>query len=318
MLQVARLAPKLLGDSADLVRAFLLSRQNTDGGFQDRTGDSDLYYTVFGLDGLLALQVPGFTQERPDANREWDDVFSGAARYASMFEDGAGLDFVHLCCLARVWATLSGQCGRTGPPSAVRLGILGRLEGFRSRDGGYYPKPRADSGSVYGCFLGLGAHQDLNAELSDRGGLIRCLKEMESADGAWFNERVPSPTLSPGATRAVPGIGSTNAAAAAVSLLRSLSAPIQAAAGDWLIARCHSSGGFLASPGAPIPDLLSTATALHALAGLEVPLEPLRERCLDFVDSLWTNSGGFHGNWADDALDCEYTYYGLLALGHLS
>ena len=44
----------------------------------------------------------------------------------------------------------------------------------------------------------------------------------------------------------------------------------------------------------------------------------MKETCLDFVDSLWTSTGGFYGNWADDAIDCEYTYYGLLALGHLS
>ncbi len=71
-------------------------------------------------------------------------------------------------------------------------------------------------------------------------------------------------------------------------------------------------------PKAPIPDLLSTATALHALAGLERDLSPVRESCLDFIDTLWSNEGGFHGHWSDDALDCEYTYYGLLALGHLS
>lgn len=28
--------------------------------------------------------------------------------------------------------------------------------------------------------------------------------------------------------------------------------------------------------------------------------------------------GGFHGHWADDHLDVEYTSYALLALGHLS
>ena len=82
--------------------------------------------------------------------------------------------------------------------------------------------------------------------------------------------------------------------------------------------RCHSSGGFLATPVAPIPDLLSTATGLHALAALHVPLTGIYEPCLDFVDSLWTNRGGFYGSWVDDVLDCEYTYYGLLALGHLT
>ena len=44
----------------------------------------------------------------------------------------------------------------------------------------------------------------------------------------------------------------------------------------------------------------------------------IREKCLDFIDTLWMNEGGFCGSWLDQALDCEYTYYGLLALGHLS
>jgi len=38
MLQVARLAPKVLGDSTDLVRQFILHQQNADGGFKDRAG----------------------------------------------------------------------------------------------------------------------------------------------------------------------------------------------------------------------------------------------------------------------------------------
>jgi prenyltransferase beta subunit len=59
MLQVARLAPAVLGaEAAGLVADFFRARQNSDGGFQDRVGRSDLYYTVFGLDGLAALQAP--------------------------------------------------------------------------------------------------------------------------------------------------------------------------------------------------------------------------------------------------------------------
>ena len=55
----------------------------------------------------------------------------------------------------------------------------------------------------------------------------------------------------------------------------------------------------MATPTAPIPDLLSTATALHALAGAERDLsEDQRERCLDFIDTLWTNEGAFHGHWS--------------------
>ena len=66
-----------------------------------------------------------------------------------------------------------------------------------------------------------------------------------------------------------------------------------------------------------MPDLLSTATALHALASLGVDFSPTVEPCLNFVDTLWTGRG-FCGHWADEIVDCEYTYYALLALGHLS
>ena len=64
--------------------------------------------------------------------------------------------------------------------------------------------------------------------------------------------------------------------------------------------------------------MLSTATALHALAGLETSFELIKDICLDFLDTLWTNEGSFFGNWTEETLDCEYTFYGLLALGHLS
>lgn len=75
----------------------------------------------------------------------------------------------------------------------------------------------------------------------------------------------------------------------------------------------------MAMPLAPIPDLLSTATSLHALACLDLSLSAsAKELCLNFLDSLWSAEGGFHGHWADDHLDVEYTFYGLLALGHLT
>jgi prenyltransferase beta subunit len=124
-------------------------------------------------------------------------------------------------------------------------------------------------------------------------------------DGAYSNQ--------PGASR-----GLTTSTAAAVLLLRHLGETPGANLADWLLARAHPQGGFYALPDAPVPDLLSTACALHALAAMQTPLESLREPCLDFVDSLWTNRGGFYGSWADDTIDCEYTYYALLSLGHLS
>jgi len=289
MLQVARLAPKLLGESAELVRHFLQSQQTEDGGFQDRGGKSDLYYTVFGLDGLLALQA-----EVPRTR---------IAPYLKSFGDGEGLDFVHLCCLARSWAAIATQGRLDSEPAAAE--ILRRIETFRARDGGYHPVCGRESGTAYAAFLAVGACQDLKADCPEPRRLVQSLKFLETTDGAWANERNVK-------------TGSTNATAAAITALRNLNVPVNQSAGDWLLARCHPEGGFLAAPGAPIPDLLSTATALHALAGLQVSFDGVKEKCLDFIDTLWTNEGAFHGQWADDHVDCEYTYYGLLALGHLS
>ena len=91
MLQVARLAPNLLGDASSAVAEFLLAGFNDDGGAADRSGRSDLYYTVFALEGLVALQ-----REIPPHVRGFLERFNG----------GRDLDLVHLCCLARCWATL--------------------------------------------------------------------------------------------------------------------------------------------------------------------------------------------------------------------
>lgn len=286
MLQVARLAPQQLGESRDLVAAFLRSRLAADGGFQNRDGDSDLYYTVFGLEGLVALQeaVPA----------------EAVTPFLRHFGDGEGLDFVHLACLARCWAGVSRDL--TGVPSRA---ILARLEDHRTGDGGYAQTPEAPHGSVYAGFLALGAYEDFHAALPEPDRLLDSIGGLRAHDGGYANR--------PGDAHGV-----TTVTAAAVALLKTLGGPIDPHLGMWLLDRCQPTGGFVATPAAPIPDLLSTATGLHALAALHVPLEGVAEPCLDFVDSLWTNRGGFFGSWVDDTLDCEYTYYGLLALGHLT
>jgi prenyltransferase beta subunit len=342
MLQAAGGAPDLLGESTGLVRGFFLRQQNADGGFKDRAGKSDLYYTVFGLDGLAALAVhaSGSTPPGPDLMRA-----AGRARpFLYSYGDGAGLDFVHLCCLARAWGALLGLDSEAEScPGDTAAKILRRIEDYRSSDGGYNPILHSESGTAYGAFLALGAHLDLTAVvhaprgrrrgaasvLDDiasfvhrvmparfmpaatrlrRSQLIASLRRLETPDGAYTNQQ--SPTTAPPS-------GSTNATAAAVTVLRHLGAAATPSAADWLLARAPLQGGFLAIPGAPMPDLLSTATALHALAGLGVSFDSCGERCLDFIDSLWSNEGGFYGHWGDEFLDCEYTFYALLALGHL-
>ena len=287
MLQVARLAPKPLGDAAELVVGFLRSQLNDDGGFADRAGASDLYYTVFGLEGLLALRA--------------DVPVAKVESYLKSFGGGETLDLIHASCLARCWAGLPPDVRAQAP----RDSILARVEAFRSKDGTYSATAGSNFGTLYGCFLALGAYEDLGVAAPDTEAMLRCAARLRAADGGYANQDdLP--------------MGLTPSTAAAATLMRHLGRPPGPEVAEWLLARCHPEGGFYATPEAPIPDLLSTATALHALAGMHADIERIKEPCLDFIDSLWTNRGAFYGNWADDVADCEYTFYALLALGHWS
>ena len=288
LLQVARLAPRLLGDSTDLVREFFRGRLSPTGAGLDRDGRPDLYYTIFALAGLQAL----------DAEVPREKVIAFLLSHG----DGAKLDFVHVSSLARCWAAV----GREHLPPGRAPALLARLETFRKPDGGYEGDAKLAHGTAYGAFVALGAYEDLGHTPPNILKLVQSLKRLETPDGAWSN--VPNARF-----------GATNATAGAVTLIRHLGFPVNDRVGDWLLAQVHPQGGFLAVPGAPMPDLLSTATAIHALAAIERRLPSgVHERCLDFIDTLWSAQGGFHGHWADDHLDAEYTYYALLALGHLS
>lgn len=287
MLQVARLAPKILGESAELVGAFLRRQFSDQGGFTDREGKPDLYYTVFGVEAMLALQL-----ELPQAS---------LTAYLKTWQQIGKMDFVHVCSLARAAAGVGGEV----LSSIDKAAIVSRLQDFRTTDGGFHGTPGKVRGSAYGALLAWGAYSDLGVTLLESGRLLESLLSLQLSDGSFANE----PEISE---------GTTTATGAAVTLCRYLGHKLDAAPGEWLLQQIHVSGGFLATPRAPLPDLLSTAVALHALDSMEVSYADVREACLDFVDSLWSAEGGFHGHWADDHLDCEYTYYGLLALGHLA
>src|SRR5690349_12969220 len=95
LLQVARLSPRLLADSAPLVRDFFARQFNEHGAACDRAGKPDLYYTIFALAGAQALDAP----IPADRTREWLASFSPVE---------TSLDFVHQGALARCWAATGG------------------------------------------------------------------------------------------------------------------------------------------------------------------------------------------------------------------
>lgn len=276
----------VLEDSISPVINFLTAGINPDGGFRGRDEQSDLYYTVFGLEALLTLDAP-FSRDR---------TFT----FLQKFINQKSLDLIHLASLIRCCTNLSDN----GIEKELRDKFINNLEKFRSADGGYANNTGVDNGTIYGCFLALAAYQDLQIDMPEYTTVIECIQALSAADGGFSNNSEIQ-------------TGSTNATAAAMVVLHHLNQPVNKKVADWLFSQCTSSGGFLAIQKAPIPDLLSTATALHALVITGFEIDTIKEKCLDFIDSLWCAKGGFYGNWADTILDCEYTYYGLLALGNL-
>jgi len=288
MIRTAARAARPLGSGIRAVEDFIRSRLLDDGGFAGRDGRSDLYYTAFALDTLAALNAA------PDTRR--------VESYVHRFSVGTALDFVHRTALARCWARLPGL--RITP--AWRRELARSLETCRAPDGGFHTVPSPDASSVTGTFLALGAYNDLQMIPPASHNLLKSLDTLRSRDGAFANE---------------PGLlqGTTLATAGMLVLRRRLHLPVGAGLTDWLEARLHRDGGFLAAPDAPSPDLLSTATALYALRLADKRLDrPRLDACLTFIEGLHEPDGGFCGQWTDTVTDTEYTFYALLSLGCLT
>ena len=143
LLQVARLAPRLLADSADLVRAFYARQFNEQGAASDRGGKPDLYYTIFALAGAQALDVPVPIEQ----TREW----------LKTFREGGQLDFVHLGALALCWAVVGGASPDL--VSAV-LAVIDRIAEMVDAIGAGEDLPEGDDAPLIAALAESAGNQD--------------------------------------------------------------------------------------------------------------------------------------------------------------
>ncbi len=231
-IEAASRAVATLGESSMLVEKFIRGNFNDDGGFSDRAGRSDLYYTVFGIETLIALGA---------------DLPTDAIKTYLRSIEIPELDFVHLTCLGRCLADIFGD---QGVDRNFQNDIIQQLAQYRSLDGGISNVKNARQATMYGCFLGAGLYQDMGVEIPGTEGLIACVESLARDGGSYANE----PAMTAGATAST---------AAAITLQHFLNVPIKSESLDWLTDRMHPKGGFVALPSVPIADLLSTATALH-------------------------------------------------------
>ena len=270
-------------DALGSVLRFVSSQQLGVGGFCGRSSEDDLYYTFFAISILVIMGGAVNTVS--------------LVKYLDSFGDGADLDFIHLACLIRCQVIIGGT------DDELMAKQRETLEEYRADDGGYQQAGKGSAtGSVYACFIAWLVYSDMKKDMPDKGGVIFCLESFKLDDGSYVNDMSVKS-------------GSTTATAAAIVLLCEFGLPVGDDTITQLLSRAVVTGGFFACDSAPIPDLLSTATALYALRKVGYELGCGLEVHHDYVASLWNEDGGFAGNALDGDSDCEYTYYALLALG---
>ncbi len=281
----------------DLVRQrhtrYLLERQNADGGFSGREGESDLYYTGFALRGLAVLDALG------------PDVCDRAASYlrGSLASRASVIDLFSLLYACLVVQAAGGADVLAGSPADWPDRVAATLETFRTPDGGYNKSPGATAGSTYHTFLVGLCYQLLGRPLPHREVVARFVRDRRRDDGG-FVEVAPMRR------------SGTNPTAAGVGILQlvtdgAVPAADADAAADFLARMAGDDGGLRANDRVPLSDLLSTFTGCWTLAQLgamdRIDPAPVAE----FARAVELPGGGFRGGLWDEAADVEYTFYGL-------
>ncbi len=122
---------------------YLASRQNPDGGFPGREGESDLYYTGFALRGLAVLDAL-----TPEIAAQTGNFLRAALTKQTSVVDF--FSFLYACVLVQA---SGGIDVLEGSHADWPTRVAAALEGFRTRDNGYNKSPGATSGSTYHTFL---------------------------------------------------------------------------------------------------------------------------------------------------------------------
>jgi geranylgeranyl transferase type-2 subunit beta len=298
----ARLADGLLRLPADFRArhiAYLLARQNADGGFSGREGGSDLYYTGFALRGLAVLDA--LTPEI--CLRAAGFLRSSLTRQASV------VDFYSLLYACVLVQAGGGPDVLADSPPDWPERVAATLESFRAPDGGFAKEPGAVSGSTYHTFLVALCYELLRRPVPRSPDLAAFARSRRREDGGYVEV---APMRRSG----------TNPTAASVGVLQLAGEPLTAgereAVVGFLAAMPSEEGGLRANGRIPAADLLSTFTGCWTLAQLGALDRIDSAAALDYARSLEAVGGGFRGGLWDERSDVEYTLYGLGTLALLS
>lgn len=270
---------RLGSEAIQRVSGFIESQRTSEDAFMNKSGETDVYYTSFGwlLSHILGI---GLNTEKKAAYLDKQLVSS--------------MDLVHYAAYMR--CRMLHRLAKKGKWRSLLN--AGRQVSVRSLDS-FEHLPHADKGSPYTRFIWMSLLEDTqNREEKEQ--LLAALEPYHVPEGGYSNLRDRR-------------VATTNATVAALAVIGQTEG-YKRDNKDLLYLQNtqHSTGGFKAGEGAPVPDLLSTATALFMMKCYG--MRPLRSAS-DFIEAHWLDSGGFSATLLEDSSDVEYTFYGLLALG---
>ena len=276
---------------------FYLDMQRPDGGFAGRQGDSDLYYTGFGLRGLAIL----------------GELKGDAANHAGKFLQGrltgqeSIVDFLSLIYSAELLRTLADVDIFAEVQTDWKAAVVDSFLKLRRDDGGFAKGAEGHASSTYHSFLVSICLQLLGSPIPAPEKLTDFLKSQQAEDGGFREIRVSKRS----------GTNPTAAAVATLRMLDALTGDLAEDAAEFLLDMQNDEGGLLANTRIPIADILSTFTGLVSLQDLDADNQIDKAAMLRFVRSLESEDGGFIAAAWDEVRDVEYSFYGLGTLGLL-
>ncbi len=284
-------------------RRLFLSRQLPDGGFPGREGGSDLYYTAFALRAIALLGEP-----EADFTQRVADYLLGQTKASVSI-----IDTISLIFAASLLETWSGVCVFTTSTDDWVQTTVESFERLRRPDGGYAKTEAGHASSTYQTFLIALAYQLLEKPLPDPERASEFILGQEREGGGFVEIGVMRRS-------------GTNPTAAAIGVLRVLQSQVEPElltptikenVARFLAGTFNEEGGYRANTQIPLADLLSTYTALQTLGDMGYWNQVDADAVLRFVRSLQDSAGGFRAAAWDDAIDVEYSFYGMASLGLL-
>lgn len=279
-------------------RDFVLSKQNLDGGFSGREGDSDLYYSSF---AVRALQILG---ELTPA------IATRMVGYLKFFDwQTLGvIDLMNWLSMAAMVQLAGGDDVLKDAPADWADQIARRLEALRMTDGGYTKGTEGAASSTYHTFLVVLAYQLLGKTTPRPNALAQFIYDRQRDDGGFVEI----------AQMKRSGTNPTAAACAILHMQGRVDAELREDIAAFLVDVRTDDSAFVANARVPVADGLSTFTAVLTAQDLEVSalVDPPILRL--FVEKhLELPTGGFRAAEWDNLADVEYTFYGLGILGLL-